>query len=76
MPKRELRVMVCAEVGDRVLVKNYRRRPPVWEIGKVEYVDASIDKKRIHVSYTVMLDRRTDNGPIRLYVGSDSIKGE
>lgn len=74
MPRREHKITVVAEVGDRVRVENYRRRPARWEHGEVISVDANIHKKRVHVTYTVMLDRRTDNGPLRLYVSGDAIE--
>jgi len=52
-----------ARVGDRVMILNYRRRPGLWEPGRVTEVRYTERYRRGFVlSYEVVLERRTPAG--------------
>lgn len=58
-----------ARLDDRVLVLNYRRRPPIWEPGVCTGVQWREWWRRgeVHLSYMVRLDRLAPSGhPIHL----------
>ena len=73
---------IKAGTGDRVWVKNYRKRPEIWEPGEVYNVEATIRKDlSAHVSYRVRLDRESwspkyggSYNPIFVTVGDDGIQ--
>ncbi len=64
--------------GDMVAVKNYRKRPPVWENGRVLRAETDWRAPDIcRVSYEILLDRKSLNGKlIRLYVSADQVGGQ
>lgn len=70
--------------GQRCIVQNYRSKYKDWELGTVTRVEAGFYRDgRYHVSYRVMLDRKTtgrsrmfpDGGaPMFLTVGENNIE--
>ncbi len=79
MPKRT--VEYIADVGERVMVQNYRSRYKTWEPAKVREVNVSIYPERVDISYDVVLERElppSDRWPagksLRLTVGDNNIR--
>lgn len=71
---------IVAKIGDKVLVKNYRRKNDQWEDGEVVGVTAYLnqDNRSTNINYEVLLDRRTWNrrgweNYIRITVGAEDI---
>lgn len=62
--------------GDKLAVRNYRRRPPVWEYGEVlEAKTGWRSQNEGRVSYRVQLERRSQSGSrLFLYVGADHVR--
>ena len=60
--------------GDRVVVKNYRRKN-MEERGSLERIEYTMRGRILGCwSYTILLDRRSaTDGPLRLFVGHESI---
>ena len=58
-----------AKRGSRVLVRNYRKRPPVWEEGELIGLAYENQFGSFRWHYTVRLDRG-----VQLYMGVDGIR--
>lgn len=72
---KKLHTTLVAEVGDEVMVRNYRQRTPRWEPGEVTGCETSWSNGKPHNTYTVVLERHAPSGmPIRLYVGDDAVQ--
>lgn len=81
-----ININVKVMADSRCFALNYNRRPHAWEAGTVRSVRAGISKDgSYHVSYQVLLDRRTTGrsrmfpeggAPIFITVGDDSIEPE
>lgn len=71
-------VQLVAQMGDRVLVQNYRKSSRPWEPAEVMTVRADFSAQLgPSVSYRVRLDRRGASGsPIDLYVGPEQLRRE
>lgn len=83
MGKQTVTIETSAAEGDKVLVLNYKLRPPRWETGTVRNVECGIRRDGTYrLAYDVILDRQTSGrsrmfpdggGPLRLTVGDDDI---
>jgi hypothetical protein len=69
--------------GDQCIARNYRRKPADWENGVCRSVSVGIrNDKSYHVSYEVLLDRKTTGrsrmfreggAPLFITVGDEAI---
>jgi len=78
----KLTIDLKAVEGDKVKVLNTRKKPPVWEDGKVSLVEIRLsNNSSLYAVYRVVLDRLSERKSymakvrgIVLYVGEDKIK--
>jgi len=74
--KREIELR--ADIGDRVMVRNYRKRSGQWEPGLVMRVTSYWGRGgSVTHSYDCRLDRMSTAGnPVQLAVGGDDVRPE
>lgn len=65
-----------ANYGDAVIVKNYRRRPPVWERGSVAGLAWKNAFGDFAWQYDVVVERQVEGQTrgLRLFVGDEGIE--
>lgn len=63
-----------ANRDDHVLVENYRKKPPEWELGRVHSLKYENRFGSFDWCYEVILDRRGAKGLLRMYVGDHDLK--